>query len=316
MVGQLLNRGASVRVLSRRAEKSAALFGDKVQIVQGDLLDAASLRSACKGVQTVIHAGGFYRFGRHHRSQLFNVNVRGTSNLLEAAWDNRVERFVHVSSAGILDNPSAPVTERDFPRSVSVHEPYRRSKWEAEMMALDWAKRGLPVTVGCPTSVLGAGDAAPTPTGCIVLDFLRRRFPFTARTALNFIHAGDLATGILAVMERGKVGERYLLGHHNLWLADFLGMVARVTGLNAPTRFMPWGLIAAIGGIDEVVGALVFNGRTRVCWETTAYARRRQFFNLSKTSGDLGWSAQMPIEEIVCDSVRWFQAMEQSTASP
>lgn len=297
-------------MLSRSTEEANALFGDRVETIHGNLLNAASLRSACKGVQTIIHAGGVYRFGSHHRQQLFDTNVCGTGNLLEAAWASRIERFIHISSAGILNNPSAPVTERDFPGSVSVREPYRCSKWRAELLALDWARRGLPVCIGSPTSTLGAEDVAPTPTGCIVRDFLQHRFPFTARTALNFIHVDDLAKGILAVADHGQVGERYLLGHHNLWLAEFLNLLARASGLPVPRRLLPWGVIAVAGGVGELLGPLVANGCTRVCWETATYARRQQFFDLRKASEDLGWRAQTPIEDIVRDAVRWFQGLE------
>ncbi|MCX6897723.1 MAG: NAD-dependent epimerase/dehydratase family protein [Verrucomicrobia bacterium] len=317
VVWRLVNQGVPVRVLSRSTEKANALFGNRVEIVHGDLLDAASLRSACKGVHTIIHAGGVYRFGRHHRRELFDTNVCGSGNLLEAAWVSRIERFIHISSAGILNNPSAPVTERDFPGSVSVREPYRCSKWQAELTALDWAKRGLPVSIGSPTSTLGAEDAAPTPTGCMVRDFLKRRFPFAARTALNFIHVDDLANGILAVADRGQAGKRYLLGHHNLWLAEFLNLLARASELPAPRRQLPWGVIAIVGGVGELLGPIAANGCTRVCWETAAYARRQQFFDLRKTSEDLGWRAQTPIEDIVRDAVRWFQGLEQGEiASP
>jgi dihydroflavonol-4-reductase len=193
------------------------------------------------------------------------------------------------------------LTERDFPVHVARQESYRRSKWLAEKLALEAARHGLPVTIASPTSPLGTGDEAPTPTGRIVRDYLRSRFPFGARVGLNFIHVTDLADGILAVAERGRTGERYLLGHHNVWLDEFLQLLARLTQREAPRFSLPQSLIRLAGAVGEELGS------EWVCWETAAHARRQQWFDFSKAARELGWCARKPLETTALDSIRWFQ---------
>ena len=201
----------------------------------------------------------------------------------------------------MLEGRRELLSERDFPNDVGTWESYRRSKWLGEMAALEAARRGMPVTIASPTSPLGEGDEAPTPTGQIVQDYLRGRFPFSARVGLNFIHVADLAEGILAVAERGRTGERYLLGHHNVWLDEFLRVLARITNRPAPRFTLPQPAITLAGGIGEAAGS------EWICRETAAHARRRQWFDFSKAAGELGWKARVPLDAIAREAVQWFQ---------
>ena len=301
VVQRLLARGARVRVFCRTPEKAQRLFDHDVGTARGDLCDRTSVAAAVRGCDVVIHLGAAFQFGREARRLAEETNVRGTENILEAAARNGVERFVHVSSSGVLEGGRGLLTERDFPGYVAIHEPYRRSKWLGELAALEAARRGLPVTIASPTSPLGPGDEAPTPTGRIVRDYLRGQFPFSARVGLNFIHVGDLADGILAVTERGQTGERYLLGHHNVWLQEFLRVLSRITNRPAPRFALPQPAIMLAGAVGEAIGS------ERVCRETSAHARRRQWFDFSKAMGELGWCARMPLGEIAAGAVRWFQ---------
>jgi len=255
-----------VRLLCRDEDKARRLFGERIEILGGDLLDAPSCQRACRDVETVIHLGGLYRFGRRHRQLLEATNQRGSENMLQAARDRRVARFVHVSSSSVLEERGGPITERDFPSRISPRQYYRRSKWLGECAALAGARRGLPMVIVNPTAPLGPDDEEPTPTGQMVLDFLRGRFPFSARTTLNIIHVAELAGGILAAAAHGRQGERYLLGHHDLSLDEFLQVLAEYSGQSAPRRCLPWGVIALAGGVGEIAGA------GRVCWETAAHA--------------------------------------------
>jgi dihydroflavonol-4-reductase len=290
VVRRLLAQGANVRVSCRSRAKTERLFGNAVEI--GD---------SCRGVNFVFHLAGVYRFGRRAAEEMLAVNVRGTEALLEAARDARVERFVHVSSSGLLSFAGHPVTERDFPTNVSRREPYRRSKWLAELAVLAAGRRGLPVVIASPTAPLGAEDEVPTPTGCIVADFLAGKFPFSTRTAINFIDVAELADGILATADRGRTGERYILGHHNTWLTDFLQVLERCADRPAPRREMPWPVIAAVGGLGEVFGS------SRLCWETAVGARKRDFFDLRKAADELGWQTRVPIETSARAAVAWFR---------
>ena len=237
VVQQLLTQGARVRVFCRTPEKAKRLFGDRVAIVRGDLRDRSSVVAALPGCEAVIHLGAVFQFGRKVRRINEETNVSGTRYLLEAGEQVGLQRFVHVGSCGVLEGHHDLLTERDFPREVDVRESYRRSKWLSEIAALEAAGRGLPVTIASPTSPLGTGNEKPTPTGRIVQDYLLGQFPFGAHVGLNFVHVEDLAEGILAVAERGRTGERYLLGHHNVWL-DELGGERPVC---VKVRPHPWG---------------------------------------------------------------------------
>ncbi len=304
VVRRLLARGARVRLFCRTPEKAQRLFGDRAGVVRGDLRDRASVVAAMPGCEAVIHLGASFQFGRKLRRIHEETNVSGTKYLLEASERIGLQRFVHVGSCGVLEGRHDLLTERDFPHHVGVRESYRRSKWLSEMAALEAAGRGLPVTIASPTSPLGAGDEKPTPTGRIVQDYLRGQFPFGARVGLNFVHVEDLAEGILAVAERGRTGERYLLGHHNVWLDEFLQVLARIADRPAPRLSLPQAAITLAGAVGEVTGS------ERVCWETAAHARRRQWFDFSKAAKELGWSARAPLDAIAGESVRWFQAWQ------
>ena len=305
VVNRLLIQGRRVRVFCRKPEKARRLFGDRVTLAHGDLRDRASVVAAVRDCAKVIHLGATFQFGRRVRQVVEETNVRGTEYMIEAAERSGVERFVHVSSCGVLEGKSTLLTERDFPGNVASYEAYRRSKWLSELAALQAARRGLPVTIATPTSPLGAGDEAPTPTGRIVRDFLREQFPFSARVGLNFIHVDELADGILAVAERGRISERYLLGHHNVWLQDFLETLARITNRAAPRLALPLPAITLAGAVGEVIGS------ERVCRETSAHARRRQWFDFSKAAEELGWRARVPLETIASEAVQWFQHEQQ-----
>jgi dihydroflavonol-4-reductase len=298
---RLLDRGATVRVFCRSPEKALRLFGNRVEVSRGDLCDRASVAAAVRGCRTVIHLGATFQFGRAARRVAQETNVRGTEHLLEASEQNGIERFVYVSSGGVLEGGPGLLTEHDFPSDVPRHQSYRRSKWLGELAALAAAQRGLPVTIASPTCPLGEGDEAPTPTGRMVFDFLRGRFPFSARVGLNFVHVGDMADGVLAVTDRGRIGERYLLGHHNVWLQEFLQALARATDRRAPRLQLPQPVIALAGAIGEAIGS------ERVCRETAAHSRRRQWYDFSKATQELKWSPRTTLQTIADEAVRWFQ---------
>src|SRR3989338_5137875 len=217
LVRQLLRERTRVRIFCRSESKANRLFGGRLETVAGDLLDPASVSRACAGVHTVIHIGGAYCFGTANRAKLMEVNAGGTRHVLEAAWKNRVERMVHVSSASLLQNQHGPANEHDFLSKPVWRGHYKRSKWAAEICALEWSRRGFPVSIASLSSPVGPEDETPTPTGRIILDFLHGRFPFLARTGLNFIPVGDCAEGILGVARHGQNGSRYLIVGRNLW---------------------------------------------------------------------------------------------------
>jgi dihydroflavonol-4-reductase len=299
VVTRLLDRGAKLRLFCRDAAKARRLFGERVEVVIGDLAQLPA--DVCRGCASVVHVAGGYAFGRRHAAQMVAANVTGTRALLEAAWQARVEKFVHISSSGMLTNDRQPITERDFPTAVGERLPYRRTKWLGEQAALEYAARGLPVMVASPTSPLGPGDEVPTPTGQVVRDFLAGKFPFAGPPMLNFVDVGELADGIIAVGERGRSGERYILGGHSLWHAEFLRLLGRITGLPAPRFTLPVWAVTLGGAVGELIGS------ERLCWETAVHCRKRQPFDLSKACVELGWEARVPLEVSARAAVHWFR---------
>lgn len=315
LVRALLDDGRTVRVLARASQSSQAkargLFSAEpgVEIAEGDLRDAAATRRACAGVEEIYHVGGVYRFGLRRRGEMFAANVGGTEHVLAAAWAHGTARVVHISSAGLLkgDGARVPLSEKDFPDRPPACAPYKASKWHAERLALDWAARGLPVVIACPPCPVGAGDEGPTPTGRMVLDFLNGNFPFSARTGLNFIAVEDLATGLVACARRGRVGERYVLGHENLWLDQFLALLSELTGRPAPRFRLPWAVIALAGACGELGGLLHAPWAERVCLETAIKARGTQFFSTAKAREELGWTPRRLLRTSLSEAVGWFQ---------
>jgi dihydroflavonol-4-reductase len=304
----LAARGQGVRVLARSRCKAKTLFGETVEISPGELEDQASLDRACRGVEIIYHVAGSYRFGLRHRRELWRTNVEGTEALLRAADRSGAKRIVHLSSGGVLTRPDlALIDEKDFPATMPRFSAYKASKWEAERRVLDWVRRGLPVMIASTTCPIGRGDEAPTPTGRMILDFMRGRFPFYCRTGLNFIGIADLSRGLQQVAAEGRVGERYLLSGENLWLKEFLDLLALETGLRAPGFCLPAPLVRLIGCGGELVDLANPRSRNaRVCLETALQSERRQFFSNAKARGELGWTPQVSMAKSIRDAVGWF----------
>ena len=315
-IGRQLTRdlsaqGTGVRVLARSQRKARELFGEDVEICAGDVGDAATLEEACRGIATVYHIAGTYRFGLRHRHELWRTNVDGAENLFQAAWDARVEKVVHLSSGGVLKrrDDARLIDETDFPAYAPRFCPYKASKWHAEQRALAWAGRGLPVSIASTTCPIGRGDETPTPTGRIVRDFLRRQFPFYCRTGLNFVGIRDLSAGLQRVAQQGRPGERYLLSDENVWLKDFLQLLSAETNLAAPRMWLPMPVIGIIGCGGEVFDLLARQGPSaRVCLETSVQSRCTQFYSNAKAREELGWKLSSSIQESISEAVAWFRS--------
>jgi dihydroflavonol-4-reductase len=322
----LLARGRGVRILARCRRKARGLFGDEVETVVGDVGDPASLGTACRGIEIVYHIAGIYRFGLRHRRELWQTNVEGAENILSSAAAAGVDKVVHLSSGGVLGksdvagpevSSSFLLDENDFPAEPPRYCFYKSSKWHAERRVLDWARRGLPVTIASTSCPIGRGDDTPTPTGQIIRDFLERRFPFYCRTGLNFIGVADLSQGLQLAAEAGQPGERYLLSGENLWLKEFLDLLAIETGLPAPRVSLPNALIRLIGCGGEALDLVNPRSRSaRVCLETALQAGRVQFFSNGRAREELGWRPATSIRESIAESVAWFRRETEVELAP
>ena len=317
----LAGQGLAVRVLARSRRKARGLFGDTVEVATGDLSDADSLDRACRGVETIYHVAGVYRFGLRHRRELWRTNVEGTDALLAAADRAGAERIVHLSSAGVLakqggDLSETLLDENDFPDRAPRWSAYKASKWEAERRVLAWARRGVPVVIANTTCPIGRGDEMPTPTGRMILDFVQGRFPFYCRTGLNFIAISDLSQGLQQAAAHGRPGERYLLSDANLWLKDFLDLLARETGLSAPRFCLPQALVRAIGCAGEAADLLLARpGSARVCLETALQSDRVQFFSNAKARRELDWQPEVALRKSIREALAWFRQEPEAAVS-
>jgi dihydroflavonol-4-reductase len=241
----LVEAGHRVRALVRPGSQVREI---EVEAVTGDLRDPESLQLAASGCGLVFHVAADYRLWAAHPEELYDSNVGGTRNLLEAARRAGVERVVYTSTVGCIGVPQNGVGDESSPVSLEdMSGPYKRSKFLAEQAALESARNGLPVVIVNPTAPVGDHDVKPTPTGKIVHDFLKGDMPAFIDTGLNLVDVRDTAQGHLLAAEKGKPGERYILGCENLTLAEILSRLARLSGKKAPAVRLPYGVAYAAG---------------------------------------------------------------------
>jgi|HubBroStandDraft_3_1064219.scaffolds.fasta_scaffold09842_3 dihydroflavonol-4-reductase len=320
----LLGRGAEVRCLVRPARAGASarrpraaarppsaarpdnLAGLPVERFPGDLCEPGSLRRAVEGCDVVYHVAADYRLFTRDPEAMYAANVDGTDSLLASAAEAGVGKVVYTSSVGALGKTSdgTPADERTPVELGDMVGHYKRSKFLAERVAERWVERGLPVVVVNPSTPVGELDVKPTPTGQMIVDFLWRRFPAYVDTGLNLVDVRDVAEGHLLAAERGRPGERYILGHCNMSLLEILQTLSRLTGLPAPRLRVPhWLPLAAAyvgGGVSRLTGAT-----PRVTPEAVRMSRHRMFFDSGKAVRELGLP-QSPVEEALARAVGWF----------
>jgi dihydroflavonol-4-reductase len=308
LVRQLLADGDRVRVLARVGGDRRALEGCDVEIVEGDLLDPASVRRAAAGMERVYHVAADYRLWAPDPSALFRANVDGTRHVLEAAVRAGASRIVYTSTVGVLGIPKdgRPGDETTPVSLADMVGPYKASKFVAEEVARELAARGAPVVIVNPSAPIGPWDVKPTPTGQMVVDFLRGKMVASLDTGLNIAHVRDVARGHILAAERGRIGERYVLGHVNMTLLEIFRALARLTGLPAPRFRVPyavaWLAAAGMEGVARLTGRAPAVPLTAV-----RMARKRMFFSVDKAVRELGLP-QTPAERALSDAVDWFVA--------
>jgi dihydroflavonol-4-reductase len=305
---ELVAAGATVRVLARPGGDRRALAGVPVEFVEGDILDPASVRRAVTGVQTVYHVAADYRLWAPDPRVLYRTNVDGTRTVLEAAGEAGVGRIVHTSSVGALGIPKdgRPGTE-DTPVSLAdMVGDYKRSKFLGEQVALELAGRGLPVVVVNPSAPVGPWDVKPTPTGQMIVDFMRGRMVAIVDTGLNIVHVRDVARGHLLAAERGKPGARYILGARDLALAEIFGILAELTGRRPPRVHVPYALAWFGAACCEGLARLT-RRPPLVPLTAVRMARKRMYFSPARAVRELGLP-QTDVRLALSDAVAWFEA--------
>jgi dihydroflavonol-4-reductase len=298
----LLERGYSVRALVRAGSRVEEL---DVECVTGDLRDAASLERAVAGCGLVFHVAADYRLWARDPGELYRSNVDGTRNMLQAARNAGAERIVYTSTVGCIGIPHGGIGNEDTPVTLQdMAGDYKRSKFLAEQVALEFARGGLPVVIVNPTAPIGEHDVKPTPTGKIVADFLKGGMPAFIDTGLNVVDARDAAQGHLLACERGRAGERYILGSENLTLAEILEKLAKITGRKAPTLRLPYA-VAYFAGACSTAWAGVTGKPPHVPLDAVRMARKKMWVTHEKASRELGFSPG-PAEAALARAVEWF----------
>lgn len=302
----LVSRGVRVRALVRASSRRDNI-SPLCELAEGDITDAASVRAAMQGVSRVFHVAAHYRLWTPDPAQVFDINVRGTETVMREALRAGVERIVHTSSVATL-----AVANGQFCTEASRLDPekaigaYKQSKIMSERLVERMIEtEGLPAVIVCPAAPLGPGDVKPTPTGRIVCEALRGGMPAYVETGLNIVHVDDVAAGHSAAMERGRIGERYILGGENLTLCNLLTEIARITG-GAPPRFkLPAGPLMPLAYVNEW-GARIFGYEPFLHRESLRMSRTRMFFDDRKARGELGYVTR-PAQLAIADAVDWFR---------
>ena len=303
----LVKRGIDIRVIARGGSDLQNLEGLPHELVTGDLRDQPSLRIALTGCSQLYHVAAHYALWAKDPSIFYDVNVIGTRNLLEAARDVGTERIVYCSTIGAIGlPPGGGLGTEETPVSLEqMAGHYKRSKYLAEQEVLKLAKAGLPVVIVNPSAPVGAADVKPTPTGQIVVDFMKGRMPAYIETGLNIVDVDDVAAGHLLAMEKGRTGERYILGGKNLMLREVLEILSRLSGVKAPTIELPRLAILPLAYLNLWVANMT-GQPPRIPLEGVKMAKYKMHYNCSKAIRELG-IPQTPPEVALEKAVRWFR---------
>jgi dihydroflavonol-4-reductase len=321
----LAEQGAQLRLLVRPTSDLRNLDDlQNADRVVGDLRDAASLSKALSGCDVVFHVAADYRLWVRVPDEMYRSNVGGTRCLLEAARKQGVRRVVYTSSVATMgftaNYPAAETLRGDGARphtsSVADEESpvslgdmighYKRSKFMAEQVAVEAARSGVDVVIVNPTTPVGERDIKPTPTGRIVLDFVKRKFPAYVETGLNLVDATECARGHVQALEKGRAGERYILGGENLTLKQILDRLAAITGLPSPTVKLPYIFALATGVVDEMVTGRLLGREPRATIDAVRMGRKMMFVSSAKAERELGWRT-VPVDGALRRSVDWFR---------
>lgn len=313
LVQELCARGHRVRALLRAGSNARGLSGTQVDRVIGDLSDARVLQEAMRGCDWCFHVAASYHLWLPEYSPMYAANVEGTRRVIEAAGRAGCSRIVYTSTVGCIGLPQAtdgtalPTDETAPVSEAQMDNHYKRSKWRAEQVALQLARQGLPVVIVNPSAPVGPRDVKPTPTGRVLVDFLNRALPAYLDTGLNWVHVRDVAVGHILAAEKGRLGERYILGHAegNWTMKQTLLALAEITGLPAPRLRAPYALALAAAHANELLAALT-GQPPKAPVAGVRMARYKMWFNPAKAIRELGLP-QTPPQQALADAVDWFR---------
>lgn len=314
LVQELAARGHGVRALVRERSDLRGLTGADCELVRGDVQDRAKLEMAMRGCDWCFHVAASYHLWLRDYAPMYAANVAGTRQVLEAAAQAGCSRIVYTSTVGCIGLPKMtdgkviPTDESTPVSGAQMSNHYKRSKWQAEVVARELAGKGLPVIIVNPSAPIGPRDVKPTPTGQMIVDFLNRALPAYLDTGLNWVHVRDVATGHILAAEQGRVGERYILGHAegNWTMKQALDALAEITGLPAPKFQVPYAVALAAAHVNETISALT-GKPPKAPVAGVRMAKYKMWFNPAKAIRELGLP-QTPPKQALADAVEWFRA--------
>jgi dihydroflavonol-4-reductase len=305
LVRLLQSRGYQVRALVRPQADCRNLEGLELEIVTGDL-NSPDLSQKMQGCRVLFHVAALYSLWQKDSSQLYQSNVLGTRNILAAARQAGIERTVYTSSVAAIGVKKGAIASESYQSPVEeLIGAYKKSKYWAEREALNAVAQGQDIVIVNPSTPVGPWDRKPTPTGEIILRFLRRQMPAYVNTGLNVIDVRDVAMGHLLALEKGKTGERYILGYANLTLKAILDKLSVITGLPSPSTTLPLWLPLGVAWFDEIcLGS--FGKTPSVPLDGVRMSRQAMYYNSSKAVQELGLP-QSPLDVALADAVKWFK---------
>lgn len=305
----LAEQGADLRLLVRANSNTKNISDLRGDLVMGDLRDPDSLEKGIAGCDVVFHVAADYRLWVRDPAEMYRSNVEGTRAILDVARKSEIRRVVYTSSVATMGFTSnGQSADENSPVSLDdMIGPYKRSKFTAEQVAIEAARAGQDVVIVNPTTPVGERDIKPTPTGRIVVDFLERKFPAYVDTGLNLVDATQCAQGHLLALEKGRSGERYILGGQNLTLKQILDKLAAITGLPSPRVRVPYALALATGVVDEIVTGRIRRREPRATIDAVRMGQKKMFVTSAKAERELGWKC-VPVDDALRRAVGWFQA--------
>ncbi len=304
----LMEQGADLRLLVRRSSRTDNIADLRAERVEGELREPESLRKAMSGCEFVFHVAADYRLWVRDPEQMYKANVEGTHAIIRAAQEAGVRRVIYCSSVATMGfTQSGEIVNEDTPVSLAdMIGHYKRSKFMAEQIALEAGSKGANVVVVNPTTPIGEQDIKPTPTGRIIVDFLKRKFPAYVDTGLNLADVKEVARGHLLAMEKARPGERYILGGENLTLKQILDKLSVLTGLPAPTMKVPHGVAMAFAAFDQFFTGTLMGKEPRATIDAVKMGRKKMFASSAKAQRELGYRV-VPVESALQRAVSWFQ---------
>ena len=313
------DQGYQLRVLARSSSK-LSLVPAGAEVIQGDLRAPASFAAALRGCDALIHVAADYRLWVPDPAEMYKANVEGTRELLHLAHDAGVRRVVYTSSVATMGfghegSVAAPVNEDTPVSEADMIGHYKRSKWQAERVAIEAARAGQHVVLLNPTTPVGAQDIKPTPTGRIVVDFLNRNFPAYVETGLNLVDVREIARMHLVALERGTPGQRYILGGENLTLKQILDKLAGISGLPSPKMKVPHAVAMAFAFFDETFTGKLRKREPRATVEAVRMGKKMMFATSSRAQRELGLQV-LPVDDALREACRWFVAHGYAPAPP